>query len=195
MVECGGVARGAWRVHPGLELVAGQWALIPPFARSPRLKYSTNNARSEELADKASYRLAWAAGQRCIIPATSFDEPCWETGQNVWWRFERADGQPWGLAGLWSTWTDRQTGEIHESYTMLTVNADAHPLMQRMHKPKPNLPVDQQDKRSVIAIERADVDRWLRGGQQEVQELLRAPAVDLCQAGPVQAIGQQQGLF
>ena len=78
----------------------------------------------------------------------SFDEPNWETGKNVWWRFRRADGAPWGLAGLWNTWTDKATGEIVESYTMLTLNADAHPLMSRMHKPDPKLGPDQQDKRS-----------------------------------------------
>ena len=42
----------------------------------------------------------------------------------MWWRFGRADGQPWG-AGLWNTWTDKATGEMVESYTMLTLNADA----------------------------------------------------------------------
>ncbi|MFC3147258.1 hypothetical protein [Piscinibacterium candidicorallinum] len=40
---------------------------------------------------------------------------------------------------------------------MLTFNADQHPLMSRMHKPDPKLPPDPQDKRSVIAIEDADV--------------------------------------
>lgn len=42
---------------------------------------------------------------------------------------------------------------------MLTINADSHPLMRRMHKPDPKLPADQQDKRSVVPIEFADVDR------------------------------------
>lgn len=65
------------------ELVVGQWALIPPFAKDLKLPYSTNNARAEELAQKPTYRQAWARGQRCIIPAESFDEPCWETGSNV----------------------------------------------------------------------------------------------------------------
>ncbi len=108
-------------------LVVGQWGLIPHFAKAAILPYSTNNARSEELANKASYRQPWAKGQRCIIPALSFDEPCWETGRNIWWRFTRADGNPWGLAGLWNTWTDKATGELVESYTMLTINADAPP--------------------------------------------------------------------
>ncbi len=44
------------------ELVVGQWGLIPWFAKEPKLKYPTNNARSEEMADKASYKLPWAGG-------------------------------------------------------------------------------------------------------------------------------------
>ena len=166
------------------ELVVGQWGLIPWFAKEPRLKYPTNNARSEELADKASYKLPWARGQRCIIPAADFDEPNWETGKNVWWRFRRADDHPWGLAGLWNTWVDKATGEVHESYTMLTINADAHPLMSRMHKPDPKLGPDEQDKRSVIPIELTDVDAWLAGTQQQAVQLLRVPAVELFNAGP-----------
>ena len=105
-------------------LVVGQWGLVPAFAQTAHLPYATNNARSEEVHAKASYKLPWARGQRCLIPALDFDEPCWETGKNQWWRFRRRDGQPWGLAGLWNTWMDRRTGEVHETYTMLTINAD-----------------------------------------------------------------------
>lgn len=168
------------------ELVTGQWGLIPWFAKEPKLPYQTNNARSEELVAKASYKQPWASGQRCIIPATDFDEPNWESGKNVWWRFRRADGRPWGLAGLWSIWADKATGEVHESYTMLTMNADAHPLMSRMHKPDPKLAADRQDKRSVIPIELADVDTWLAGTQQEAASLLRLPALELINAEPVE---------
>jgi putative SOS response-associated peptidase YedK len=143
------------------ELVVGQWGLVPWFAKERKLKYPTSNARSEELGAKASYKLPWARGQRCVIPAESFFEPNWESGKHVPWRFQRSDGAPWGLAGLWNTWVDKETGEVVESYTMLTINADAHPLMQRMHKPDPKLPSHLQDKRSVVPIERADVDAWL----------------------------------
>lgn len=174
--------RGAGGVR---ELVAGQWALIPPWAKSAKLTFSTNNARSEEVADKASFRDAWRRGQRCIIPAMDFDEPCWETGKNVWWRFRRADGQPWGLAGLWNTWVDHATGEVHESYTMLTINADSHALMSRMHKPDPKLPADQQDKRSVIPVEFADVDQWLAGTVRDAQALLKLAPADVFDAEPL----------
>ena len=169
------------------ELVVGRWGLIPWFSKTADIKFSTNNARSEELASKASFKDPWARGQRCIIPADWFDEPNWESGRNVWWRFKRADGAPWGLAGLWNAWTDRATGEVIESYTMLTINADDHPLMRRMHKPDPKLPADGQDKRSVIAIEAGDVERWLHSPVEEARGLLLPPAEALLQHGPAEA--------
>ena len=167
-----------------LDLVVGPWGLIPSWSNTPTLKYATQNCRSEEAGAKPTFRDAWRQGQRCIIPALSFDEPCWETGKNVWWRFRRADGLPWGLAGLWNTWVDRTTGEVIESYTLLTVNADDHPIMSRMHKPDPKLPPDQQDKRSVVAIEQSDVERWVHGSTGETAELLAPPAIELIDAGP-----------
>ena len=137
------------------------------------------------MANKTSYKDPWKRGQRCIIPAATFDEPNWETGKNIWWRFARADGAPWGLAGLWNIWTDKATGEQHESYTMLTLNADAHPLMNRMHKPDPKVGPGEQDKRSVIPIERADVDQWLEGTVKEATELLQLAPVAVFAAGPM----------
>lgn len=170
---------------PGLlELVVGQWALVPRRETTRKLAYSTFNARSENVAVKPTYKEAWSKGQRCIIPAMSFDEPCWETGNNVWWRFRRLDRQPWGLAGLWNTWTDRTTGEMVESYSMLTVNADDHALMARMHKPDQKLQLNQRDKRSVVAIEADAVEQWLQGSIEEATKLLAPPAMELIDAGP-----------
>lgn len=168
----------------GLDLVVGIWGLVPRWSKTPRLSYSTCNCRSEEAAAKPTFSEAWQKSQRCIIPALSFDEPCWETGKNVWWRFRRLDGQPWGLAGLWNTWVDRATGEVFESYTMLTVNADDHSIMSRMHKPDPNVGPNQQDKRSVVAIEQSDLEQWLQGGTVEAAELLAAPGVEMISAEP-----------
>jgi putative SOS response-associated peptidase YedK len=173
--------------EPRRELVTGQWGLIPWFATSPELRYSTVNARFEEITQKASYKDPWRYGKRCIIPALSFDEPNWETGKNRWWRFRRADGAPWGLAGLWNTWVDKATGEAVESYTMLTINADAHPLMRRMHKPDPKLPADRQDKRSVVAIALADTDAWLFGDTALAASLVQLSPEGEFDAGPADA--------
>jgi putative SOS response-associated peptidase YedK len=168
------------------EAIVGQWALIGDNAKEAKssARIMTNNARSETVATKPTFRGPWQRGQRCLIPADSFLEPNWELGKNVWWRFSRSDGEPWGLAGVWNTWTDPTSGELVESYTMLTLNADAHPLMSRMHKPDPKLPDDQQDKRSVIAIETADFDTWLSGDIGQAKALMCLTPVDAFSAVP-----------
>lgn len=167
-----------------LELIIGQWGLVPHFAKSKALPYSTNNARIEGVSTAASFRQPWSHGQRCIIPADIFWEPCWESGKNEWWSFRRADGTPWGLAGLWNRWVDKESGEIVESYTMLTQNADAHPIMRRMHKPDPKLGPDQQDKRSVVALEPSEFERWLQGTVEDATSLVRQTPVEVFDAGP-----------
>ena len=169
------------------ELVVGQWALIPSFAKAAKLPYSTSNARWETVPTAASFRQPWARDQRCVIPVQEFFEPNWETGRNRWWAFRRADQQPFGLAGLWNAWLDPETGEIVQSYTMLTINADAHPLMSRMHKPDPKLGPGQQDKRSVVVLERADWDRWLAGTKPQAAELLQLAPVEVFEHGPEEA--------
>lgn len=58
-------------------------------------------------------------------------------------------------------------------------------MMSRMHKADPKLPPDQQDKRSVVAIEQADVEHWLSGTASEAATLTRYPAVELIEGAPV----------
>ncbi|TAL65825.1 MAG: DUF159 family protein [Burkholderiaceae bacterium] len=168
----------------------GQWGMIPPGSATRRpvnprtvRPLSTNNARREGMATAMTYRGPWKAGQRCLIPAVSFDEPYWGTGKNIWWRFWRADGKPWALAGLWSEWTDPATGEVVPSYTMITQNCDAHPLLRLMHRPDPQLAHDQQDKRAVVPIERDHWDQWLGGTQAQAEQLIRLPAIELFRHG------------
>nr|WP_310936166.1 SOS response-associated peptidase family protein [Variovorax sp. UMC13] len=91
---------------------------------------------------------------------------------------------PWGLAGLWSTWTDKATGEVHESYTMLTVNAD--PLMSRMHKPDPKLAPDKRDKRSVIPLDPMHFDQWLEVTVAQARVLMRLAPTEVLDAGPME---------
>jgi putative SOS response-associated peptidase YedK len=95
--------------------------------------FDTMNCRSESVAVKRSFSGAWKAGQLCLIPCTVFYEPNYETGKAVRWRIGMADGQPFAIAGLWRAWNEPEGVTL--SFTMLTVNADRHPLMQRFHKP------------------------------------------------------------
>jgi putative SOS response-associated peptidase YedK len=175
-------------------LVVGQWALIPDGndGRDPKRKngspMSTNNARFDPRRgepEKYSFKGPWLRGQRCLVPAEDYDEPYYPDpdGKSIWWRFGRADGEPWMLAGLWNDWNDPSTGEIVPSYTMLTINCNAHPLLSLMHKPDRDdegrvLPMDKQDKRSVVAIEREHWKTWLEGTPAEAAALIGLPPLE-----------------
>lgn len=133
--------------------------------------------------------------QRCLVPADWFIEPNWTSGRQVPWKFERADGHPWALAGLGSEWTSPETGEIVASYTVVTQNCDAHPLLRQMHKPDPTLGPDEQDKRAVVPIEEADWDAWLYASSQDAERLIRLPAEELFRHGPAAAPRPTPTLF
>ncbi|MBP6008146.1 MAG: SOS response-associated peptidase family protein [Rhodoferax sp.] len=186
-------------VVPGRALVA-QWGMIPPGSKSriPLLpngqRLSTNNARRERLASAPTFRQAWESGQRCIIAAESYDEPNWTTGKNIWWRFWRADGEPWALAGIWSEWTDPETGEVIPNFTMITQNCDGHSVLSLMHKPDPKLPADKQDKRAVVPLEQNDWDAWLHGTKAQAEQLIQLPDAALLRHGPADP-GVQANLF
>jgi putative SOS response-associated peptidase YedK len=206
---------GPWQTGPFFSNAAGervdwkvgQWGLIRPGnpqrwdEKAPSknakpgtkpIRFQTNNARSETMATSRTFKDAWASDRRCIIPAAAFDEPCWETKKAVWWEFARADGKPWGVAGLWNDWTDPTTGEVVPNYTMVTVNADQHPLMSRMHRPEyesdgVTLKVPQ-DKRGILVLEPDDWGAWLFGTKEDALGLLRLPPAEVYAGAPVATV-------
>jgi putative SOS response-associated peptidase YedK len=138
---------------PDREALAGLFGLVPHWATDLKICRSTYNARAETVATKPSFRDAWKRAQHCIIPAQAIYEPDWRSGKAIPTRIARADGRPMGIAGLWSAWKSPQ-GEWVHSYTMLTINADSHPLMNQFHKPT-------DEKRMVVVLPEAAYDDWL----------------------------------
>jgi len=137
---------------PAHEALNGLFGLVPHWATNTKLTKHTYNARSETVAEKPSFRDAWQRGQHCIIPADAIYEPDWRSGKAVATRIEHADGEPMGIAGLWSCWKSPQ-GDVY-SYTMLTINADTHPLMRQFHKPA-------DEKRMVVILQPHQYANWL----------------------------------
>lgn len=77
-----------------------------------------------------------------------------ETGKPVRWEIGSADGAPLGIAGIWEHKQDGPNGLPLLSFSMLTINADGHPLMQRFHKPN-------DEKRMVVILHPDHYDDWL----------------------------------
>jgi putative SOS response-associated peptidase YedK len=118
----------------GADVSTAIFGLIPAWAKDRSFAKRTYNARSETVAEKPSYRGAWRARRFCLVPMEQFYEPCWETGKAVKWGIHRRDEQPFAVAAIWENWTDRATGEIVTSFSMLTINADSHEVMGRFHR-------------------------------------------------------------
>lgn len=159
---------------PESEALNGLFGLVPHWSADTKITKATYNARSETVASKPSFRDAWRKAQHCIIPAEAFFEPNWHSGRAVPTCFSRQDGLPMGIAGLWSSWTSPQGGIIH-SYTMLTINADQHPLLRLMHKPT-------DEKRMVVILPDAAYGDWLRASAAQSHAFMRPYPAELLQA-------------
>lgn len=158
---------------PELEAVVGQFGLLPFWAKARSLGRNTYNARTETVATKPTYRIAWREAKHCIIPAAAIYEPDWRTGKSVPTRISRTDGGIMSIAGLWERWKTPD-GELH-SYTMLTVNADDHALMQNFHKPG-------SEKRMVVILPNGLIQDWLRAPAERSMDFMRPYPADRLQA-------------
>jgi putative SOS response-associated peptidase YedK len=156
---------------PELEAVNGLFGLVPHWATDSKITKHTYNARSETVAQKPSFRDAWKRAQHCIIPADLIYEPDWRSGKAISTGIESSDGSPLGIAGLWSSWKSPK-GEIL-SYTMLTINADGHALMNQFHKPT-------DEKRMVVVLPPERYQDWLNASaEQSMGFMAPCPASDL----------------
>lgn len=118
------------------------WGLVPSWAKSredaDEIKKLTINARSESVFEKPSFRHS-IQKKRCLIPSTGFFE--WRSFQSRKYPYfiSLADAAIFSIAGIWDSWTDKRTGEIVSTFSLLTVAAN--PLMAKIHNEKKRMPV------------------------------------------------------
>ncbi|WP_354687128.1 SOS response-associated peptidase family protein [Cupriavidus necator] len=142
----------------GRQAVLGNFGMMPKSRIPSGVKpFDTTNARSETVGERRTFSAAWKNGQLCLAPASALFEPNYESGpKSVRYRIWARDQENFAIAGLWRDWPDGFT-----SWTMLTVNAENHPLMRRMHAPG-------KEKRSVVILHRDQWDDWLNCSDPEV---------------------------
>jgi putative SOS response-associated peptidase YedK len=164
-----------------LELAQGQFGLVPTWVKSAsdaKLR-STKLAvtRFETMSTSTNSRDAWLKGQRCIIPMQAFLEDDWRSGKGLPTRIARVDGKPMGVAGLWERWT--KDGEEITSFTLLTVNANSHALMNRYGQ-------NGNEKRMPAILNEGAWTAWLTAPLDKAREFMRAYPANLLLANPVQ---------
>jgi putative SOS response-associated peptidase YedK len=140
--------------HGRLEARLATYGMVPRRRIPPDVKpFDTMNARAESIGERRSFALAWRRLQLCAVPMAWFYEPCYESGRAVRHGIGMADESLFFVAGLWRDWPE-EDGTASTSFTQITINADEHPLMRRMHKP-------DDEKRSLVILPRDEVDDWL----------------------------------
>jgi putative SOS response-associated peptidase YedK len=164
-----------------MELAQGQFGLVPTWVKSAsdaKLR-STKLAvtRYETMSTATPTRETWLNAQRCIIPMQAFLEDDWRNGKGVPTRIARVDGKPMGVAGLWERWS--QGDEEIVSYTLLTLNANSHALMNRYGQ-------NGNEKRMPAILNEGAYGAWLSAPIDKAREFMRAYPANLLLANPVQ---------
>lgn len=116
------------------------WGLIPSREKDENIRKMTLNARIETVDEKPSFRNS--INQRCLVIANGFYEWQWHDskGKNKT-KFEIGIGNQdlFAFAGIYSQWIKKETGEIKNTYSILTT--EANPLMAEIHNIKKRMPI------------------------------------------------------
>lgn len=144
-----------------------RFGLIPSWAKDDKISRHTYNARSESAAVKPSYRAAWRNRQYGLVLVDNFYEPCYETGKAVRTQIRLESEEPFAIACLWDRWIQPETGESVASFSMLTVNADQHPVMKRFHRLG-------DEKRTPVIVPESTYRDWLGASVEQAVQLMHS---------------------
>ena len=118
------------------KLRALRWGLVPNWAKNPSIGSRLINARAETLLQRPAFR-SLIVGRRALLPVSGFYE--WqrpapgEPGTRQPYYFQRHNGEPLVLAGLWDIWYDAD-GRPLRTCTIITTAANGvmAPVHHRM---------------------------------------------------------------
>jgi putative SOS response-associated peptidase YedK len=138
------------------ELSMVRWGLIPPWADPEKPLPMMNNARSEEVTAKPTFK-SIIKNKRCLIIADGFYE--WETIGKIKQPhyFGLRGYEPFAFAGLWQTW--HKGDKPVDSCTIMTTSANE--LVGEIHDRMP------------VILSPDDYDLWLDPEMQEPAKLTR----------------------
>lgn len=159
-----------------------KWGLIPSWVKNAEsaaeIRLKTFNARAEGIDSKPSFAPSFSS-KRCIIPVKGFFE--WEHSGNkkIPWYIYRADDDIMSLAGLWSEWVDNSTGEMVNTFSIVTT--DANEIMASVHNSKKRMPV---------VLEKSAESVWLdiSSGKETVLGLLKSYPSEILKAHTISGL-------
>jgi putative SOS response-associated peptidase YedK len=186
-------AQPSWNVGPqrrlfgvrerdGARVLDGyNWGLVPTWAKDPKIGNKLFNARAETVAEKPSFRSAFAK-RPCVIPVDGFYEWDHRSGRNRQPNFfTRTNDDPLLLAGLYERWYNPDDEGVEPLATCTIITTTSSVDMDEIHDRMP------------VVLSSEDVETWLNvadAGPDERLQLLRpAPQGTLAHYGVGTAVG------
>jgi putative SOS response-associated peptidase YedK len=149
-----------------------RWGLIPNWTKEVSPKLKPINATAERVATAPMFREAYAR-RRCIVPVDNFFE--WKAVKGAKAKQPYAialkSGEPFGLAGIWESWTHPDSGEVIRTFCIITTTAN-------------ELVTDIHDRMPVILAPET-YDRWLANVEPDPRDLLVPYPAELMMMWPI----------
>jgi len=119
-----------------------EWGLIPSWVKDQDtandLRTKTLNAVGETVFEKPSFRKN-VVSQRCLLPVSGFYEWREVNGVKYPYYIQVTEQDYFSLGALYDTWINKVTGEIRNTFSIITT--PANPLMEKIHNLKKRMPL------------------------------------------------------
>jgi putative SOS response-associated peptidase YedK len=130
-----------------------QWGLIPFWTKDEtaagRIRFRTFNARAETIHTRPAFRLS-IKSKRCLVPVDGFYEWREMNKKKYPYYIRLVDHNIFALAGIWDTWVNKTTGEMKNTFSIITTKAN--PLLEKIHNVRKRMPV---------ILRQEDEGKWL----------------------------------
>ncbi len=139
------------------------WGLIPHWVKNENQKVklwnTTLNARGESIFDKPSFKKS-ANEMRCVLHIDGFFEHHHYNNKKYPFYITEKDNLPLSIGGLFSEWTDKNTGEVINSFSIVTT--EGNDFLSKIH----NNPKIEEPRMPLILSEKEE-EIWLQDDSSE----------------------------
>ena len=145
--------------HPELPIVKqgsielSEWGLVPSFVvrddQARDIQNKTLNARNDTIYERKSYKNS-IVSKRCVLVVDGFFEWRHTSNQKIPYYIYPKDGTVFYMGCIYNTWTDKETGEMKDTFSIITTEANS--MMEFIHNSKKRMP---------LIIRKDDIAAWI----------------------------------
>lgn len=159
------------------DILMCRWGLIPSWTRDQTsasdIRSKTHNAVVETIFEKPSFRNSITT-RRCLLGINGFYEWRLFNKKKYPYFITSARSEVFSLGCIYDSWTDKVTGKIHLTFSVITT--PANPMMETIHNTKKRMP---------LILNSEEEKRWVSTdlSPAEIEELIKP-----CKDGDLRAV-------